>query len=184
MGFARFADNHVYSWGQGYWVIIDEPLIIFAAANHLAKKTSHGLVDQVLESMSTCGGKGEHFEDWLVVYFSLAFGPGVTLCQVFNFGDNAPDWAQIEGVELLAMSSNGEGYKTNYSPDDNAGILITLCHDSQSATETVKWFENPDTVMCLPDIHLGPDIIFFCPHTRSRSYLHHCSIEISVSSPP
>jgi hypothetical protein len=147
LGFARFADNNIYSWGcGGYWAIIDEPLIIFAAANHLAKKMSHGLVDQVLESMSTCGGKGEHFEDWLVVYFSLAFGPGVALCQVFNFGDNVPDWAQIEDIELVAMSSNGEGYKTNDSLNDNAGIPITFCCDSQSATETVNWFENPDTV--------------------------------------
>ena len=121
----------------------------------------HGLVDQVLESMGKHGGKGEHFEDWLVVYFSLAFGPGVALCQVFNFGDNVPDWARIEGVELVVMSSNGEGYKTNDSLNDNAGIPITLCRDSQSATETVNWFENPDTVMCLPDIHLGPDIVFF-----------------------
>jgi len=155
-GVARFVKNG--SWGEQQ-VVVDEPLIIFAAAKHLAG-TSHGLVDRVLDSMSQRGGVGEHFEDWLVVYFSLAFGPAVMLSHVFNFGNNVPDWAQIAGVELVAMSE-GEGYKTSYVPDDNAGIPITLCCDSRSGAETVKWFENPDAVMCLPDIYLGPDIIFF-----------------------
>ena len=159
-GFTQLVDSNI-TMPSKVDTVIDKPLIIFAAANHLAKTTPHGLVDKVLDSMSQRGGKGEHFEDWLVVYFSLAFGPGVALRHVFDFGDNVPDWAQIEGVQLLAMSSDREGYKTNYSPDDTTGIPIALCCDSQTAAETVKWFENPDAVMCLPDVNLGPDIVFF-----------------------
>jgi hypothetical protein len=35
------------------------------------------------------------------------FGPDVCLCNVFDFGEDVPIWAQSNGVELVTLSSNG-----------------------------------------------------------------------------
>jgi hypothetical protein len=148
-GFARFSQDSV---------IIDEPLVIFAATHHLSS-TPHGLVDHVLGPMAEPAGRGEHFEAFLAVYMSLAFGPGVALSDVFNFGNNVPQWAREPGVELVIAPKCC--YKLDYSPDNTARVPITLCKTNGSAEDTVKWFENPTTAMCLPDKHFGPDLVCF-----------------------
>jgi hypothetical protein len=36
------------------------------------------------------------------------FGPNVRLCDVFDFGEDVPIWARLEGVELVAWSPDGD----------------------------------------------------------------------------
>jgi hypothetical protein len=155
-GFARFV-NHNTDSAEALAI---EPIMIMAAANYLSRNKTHSTASSALESLTMRGGQGEHFEDSLVVYFSLAFGPKVALSEVFNFGDSIPDWAQIEGVQLVAMCK-GTAYETNSSPDDAKGVPISICCDPRTPEETLQWFEDADAVMCLPDIFFGPDIVFF-----------------------
>ena len=70
------------------------------------------MVDDVLKGLSCTAGRGTEF---LAVYFAQAFGPDVRLCDVFDFGEDIPIWAQSEGVELVALSSDGNHHVVDHS---------------------------------------------------------------------
>lgn len=137
--------------------LVDEPLIVLAAAHHLTQNTKIGLFDHVLHGLEHSAGRGVGFEEFIAAYLAQAFGQNVRLCDVFDFGQNIPSWAQSEGVEFVTWSPNGD-HCTHHNP---LGPSSALSSDLKDATETVQWFRNPHTVMCFPDIHFGPDIVFF-----------------------
>lgn len=115
------------------------------------------MFDHVLHGLEHSAGLGAGFEEFIAAYLAQAFGPNVRLCDVFDFGQNIPSWAQSEGVEFVRLSANGD-HCTHHNPLVPSSAL---CSDLQDATETVQWFRNPHTVMCFPDVHFGPDIVFF-----------------------
>jgi hypothetical protein len=65
------------------------------------------LVDFVLQRVCDSVARDTKFEEFLAVYFSLVFGPGVRLCDIFSFGKEIPTWAQTDYTELVALSSSG-----------------------------------------------------------------------------
>jgi hypothetical protein len=148
LGFARFRDS------EG--ALVDEPLIIIAAAHHLTHNTKHGLSNHVLHGLEHSAGRGDRFEEFIAAYLAQAFGPNVRLCDVFDFGQNIPRWAQSQGVEFARLSPNGD----HWTHHDPLGPSSAISSDLMNATETVGWFRNPHTVMCFPDIYFGPDIVF------------------------
>lgn len=74
--------------------MVDKPLIILAATHHLAMDTGGGLVNDVLKGLGCAAGQGTKLKEFLAVYFAQAFGPNVHLCDVFDFGEDIPIWAQ------------------------------------------------------------------------------------------
>ena len=158
LGLARFRDPKDTSSEQA---LVDEPLIILAAARHLSADTTVGLSDHVLNGLGRAAGRGTQFEEFLAVYLAHAFGPTVRLCDVFNFGGDIPSWAQSEGVELVTLSSDGDHRTLDHLLDPPMGLPSTLSCDLRRAVETVEWFRKPYTTMCFPDIHFGPDLVFF-----------------------
>lgn len=172
-GFARFRDLKDSSSERA---VIDEPLIILAAAQHLNTDTTVGLVNHVLNGLGSTGGagRGTKLEELVAVYLVEAFGPSVRLCDVFDFGEDIPIWAQSEGVELVALSSDGDYHVVNCSPADPVATSSALGCFPKNASETVEWFRDPYTV---PDIYLGPDLVLFIR-------LSNCSGEIPISVGP
>jgi hypothetical protein len=158
LGFARFRDPKDFSSER---VVVNEPLIILAAAHHLATDTVGGLVDHVLKGLGPSAGRGTRFEEFVAVYLAQAFGPDVRLCDVFDFGKDIPIWAQSKGVQLVALSSDGNRYIVNHSVDGPVGTSSPLSCTLKDASETVEWFRNPHMVMCFPDKYLGSDLVFF-----------------------
>jgi hypothetical protein len=137
--------------------ILDEPLIMLAADYHLSTTTTLGL-DHVVMRLGEPPGRGTHFEECLAVYFSKAFGSDVRLCDVFDFGDSNPRWAERQGVQLVALSGG------NWYPVDRSrwtGCPISLCCEHSKGQDTVNWFRKPSSTMCFPDILFGPDLVFF-----------------------
>jgi hypothetical protein len=59
LGFARFCDPKDISSERA---LVDEPLVIFAAARHLATDTGVGLVDHVLNGLDCKAGRGAKLE--------------------------------------------------------------------------------------------------------------------------
>jgi hypothetical protein len=114
-----------------------------------------------MNALSEEAGRGPKFEDFIAVYFAHAFGPDVRLCDVFDFGKDIPDWALLEGVELVELSSDGDHHVVDHSLNHMVGSPSPLCCNIAEATETVDWFQKPYTKMCFPDKHLGPDLVFF-----------------------
>jgi hypothetical protein len=159
LGFARFRTRPQDPCGEQ--IVVDEPLIILAAAQYLNAHTTFGLHNHVLNKLNHAAGRGTHFEEFLAVYFAQAFGPTVCLCDLFYFGNDVPIWAESEGVELVAASRDRSFHITRHFCGDPVGTSSSLCCDLQHAADTVEWFRNPNTVLCFPDIHLGPDIVFF-----------------------
>jgi hypothetical protein len=92
------------------------------------------------------------------VYFSKAFGPDVLLCDVFDFGDSIPQWAMIQGVDLVALS--GGSYHV-VDRSRRVGCPMPLCSNLSNGQEVVDWFKKPSSTMCFPDKLFGPDLVFF-----------------------
>jgi hypothetical protein len=137
--------------------VFDEPLIIFAA-DHFLSQTSFGLDHVVLKRLGEAPGRGTHFEETIAVYFSKAFGPDVRLCDVFDFGDSIPQWATIQGVDLVALSGGLYHVVDRFRGD---GCSMALCSALSNGQEVVDWFKNPSSTMCFPDKLFGPDLVFF-----------------------
>jgi hypothetical protein len=137
--------------------VFDEPLIMFAA-DQLLSKTSFGLDQTVLRRLSSAPGRGTHFKETIAVYFSKAFGPDVRLCDVFDFGDSIPQWATIQGVDLVALSGGLYHVVDRFRGD---GCSMALCSALSNGQEVVDWFKNPSSTMCFPDKLFGPDLVFF-----------------------
>jgi hypothetical protein len=105
----------------------------------------------------------------IAVYLAYAFGPDVCLSDIFDFGENIPSWALSKGVELLALSSDGDHLMVGQS----MGPSGTLSCNPMNAKETVNWFHKPYMVMCFPDKLLGPNLVFFIhllPNGRGLCY--------------
>jgi hypothetical protein len=159
-GFARFTFPPGTTRGKA---VIDEPIIILNAANFLisSAKSEKDMIDNVLQNLCHPAGRGTSFEEFLVVYFSLVFGLGVRLCDVFDFGPDVPTWATTNDIELVTLSSSGSLHTVNFTPGPRISSSHNLCTALQSADDTMDWFKNPNTAMCFPDPFLGPDIAFF-----------------------
>jgi hypothetical protein len=154
LGFARFCHPRDTSSERA---VVDEPLIILATAHHLATHTTVRLFDHVLNRLADDAGIGTKFEEFLAVYLAHAFGPDVRLSDIFDFGENVPSWALSEGVEFLALSSDGDHHTVGHP----MGPSSALSCDPKNAKATVDWFRKPYTAMCFPDKLLGPDLVFF-----------------------
>ena len=155
LGFARFSDN------VGTKAVIDEPLALLAASAELGSMPDFSLGDRIKHRLLLSDGRGEKFKEFIGFYFASAFGDGLDLCNIFDFGEAAPQWSK-QGVELVSVSLVGE--QVNAYPfhlPSHVGATLSIGKKCSSVEETLDWFKEPSTVLCFPDKLMGPDIVLF-----------------------
>jgi hypothetical protein len=157
LGFARFLS-------VGSPPVIDEPLVMMAAAKQLLdqgwfKRISREALDA--EQPTVAGFK---YEIFLAVYLLGVFTDSVSLNDVFEFSNEAPEWAHKKGVKLVAsVIRDGEKKWATVSWCGSPQVLpaSSLGRPAKSWEDVVAWFEHPSTPLLFPDTLMGPDIIFF-----------------------
>ena len=155
LGFARFSDN------VGTKAVIDEPLALLAISAELGSMPEFSLGDRIKHLLLFSDGRGEKFKESIGFYFASAFGDGLDLCNIFDFGEAAPQWSK-QGVELVSVSLVGE--QVNAYPFDlpgRVGTTLSIGKKCSSVEETLGWFKGPSNVLCFPDELMGPDIALF-----------------------
>jgi hypothetical protein len=165
LGFARFYNRRDTSSEQA---VVDESLLVLATTHQLATGITLGFLDLAMKALSDEAGPCPTFEEFVAVYLAQAFGPNVRLCDGFDFGKDIPVWALLEDVELVALSSDRDHHVVDHSIDHMVGSPSPLCCSLTEATETIKWFQKSYTMMCFPDNHLAPDLVFFIRLSNGR----------------
>lgn len=153
LGFARFVnlpvDKHV----------LDEPLVLLAATREFHRGSPFSLQTQILDGLGSGKGRGEYFEALVAYYLSCAFDDESKLCDIFNFGDVIPEWAN-QHADLVSVVVNDEVIESHpFHLLDYTGSTAFIGINCSGAKETLAWFENPVSLMCFPDQNMGPDIV-------------------------
>ncbi|KAL5476916.1 hypothetical protein ACEPAI_3102 [Sanghuangporus weigelae] len=154
LGFARFIDV------PGDNVYVDEPIVLFAAASQFGSR-DFSLGDYVKRPLLEGPGRGEHFEASVAYYLACAFDEMSKLCDIFDFGDEVPEWATLP-AELVSVTLKGEGIEANcFHLQDLIGSMTAIGVHLDSVEEMMKWLKNPSSLLCFPNKTMGLDIIFF-----------------------
>ncbi|KAL5514188.1 hypothetical protein ACEPAG_2276 [Sanghuangporus baumii] len=134
LGFARFID---VSGNDAY---VDEPIVLLAAAR---------------------SNRGEHFEASVAYCLACAVAVMSKLCDVFDFGDEVPEWATLP-AELVSVTLKGKGIQANsFHLQDLIGSTTAIGVRFDSVEDTMKWLKNPSSLLCFPIKTMGSDIFFF-----------------------
>ncbi|KAL5514424.1 hypothetical protein ACEPAG_2512 [Sanghuangporus baumii] len=157
LGFARFVD------AGNKDAVVDEPIVLLSAAHHF-DKIGFMFDDsfwEALDSNPSGTVKGDNFETSIAYYIACAFDNETKLSDIFHFGEDAPEWAN-KPAELVSNSLKGEVIEANrFHLLDYLASTSALGVKCRDVRKTMKWFENPSSVMCFPDNNMGSDIVFF-----------------------
>ena len=90
-----------------------------------------------------------------------AFDDGRDVCDIFDFGESVPQWAEqrSEIISIEWKSGELEFHPFNYAA--GIGALSAIGTKTKRVEDTLAWLENPETLLCFPDTMMGPDIILF-----------------------
>ncbi|KAL5522871.1 hypothetical protein ACEPAG_8889 [Sanghuangporus baumii] len=158
LGFARFTDS------GGKDAYVDEPIVLLAAARHfdtvgvsLGRHTW-----RTMDSATRGENKGHSYEKSIAYYLACAFDDQTNLCEIFNFGKDVPKWAE-HPAELVSvvLTDEGPAEANRFHLPDYLGSTSAIGVNCPDLQKTMRWLENPTSVMCFPDNNMGPDIICF-----------------------
>ncbi|KAL5514240.1 hypothetical protein ACEPAG_2328 [Sanghuangporus baumii] len=154
LGFARFIDV------PGKDAHVDEPIVLLAAASQFESR-DFSLGDYVKRPLMVGSGRGEHFEAFVAHYLVCAFADMSKLYDVFDFGDEVPEWATLP-AELVSVTLKGKGIEANrFHFQDLIGSTTTIGVRLDSVEDMMKWLKNPSSLLCFPNKTMNSDIIFF-----------------------
>jgi hypothetical protein len=153
-GFARFGDLY-------RTIVVDEPLVLLAAVNHLCDKTAVNLRHFLLEGLLTSNGgaQGISFEHFGAFLLAIAFREPQPLSSVFEF--HGSHQLQDESAQLVAIEkANGQYVCTPVDILSDTRPMYTMGHTSTTADQTLSWVRNPRrSVFCFPVKAIGPDLL-------------------------
>ncbi|THH10541.1 hypothetical protein EW145_g1243 [Phellinidium pouzarii] len=152
-GFARFVDD------RGERALVNEPLVLLAATSEFDKVSATFFADNMKCHFHQEPTRGERYGNVLAFHLANVFGANVRLCNIFNFRGSVPRWAE-QTAELVSVTWDKDGVRPRpFSLQDDVPPFIG--RDCSTVKETVEWFRNPLTILCLPDEYMGPDIVMF-----------------------
>jgi hypothetical protein len=159
-GFAYF--------GKEGTIQVDEPLVLLAAKNWLAKEQF--TLDRYLgDTLRHSAGRGSAWEDFLAIYFVQAFENGQSLDKVFQFYDPVPPWS-CESAQIVTLSITGEDIcvsQVDMSQSRLGGFGFG--YNVAGFKDDLEWFKNPrNTPFLFPSNYLGPDIVFVLQLSNER----------------
>ncbi|KAK7048018.1 hypothetical protein R3P38DRAFT_3345232 [Favolaschia claudopus] len=153
-GFARFSDPNMSQ------IMLDEPLLLLAAANWLYKRPLDEFLvereDSLLDILQQSLTSLRVYPASLVLYLSRVFAANPRVHEVFTFPGSKPKWAN-KRAEIVSLGSVEPGYA---SVDLTSEVLAAA---PSSLEDTVSWLANE--TLSLPPFCLGqsrdsPDIMF------------------------
>ncbi|KAH7903616.1 hypothetical protein BJ138DRAFT_1167841 [Hygrophoropsis aurantiaca] len=154
-GFARFPD------GKGKYALVDEPLVLLAAVQQFRTVSTFSFEEYITNRLLHEEGRGQYFEQFVGLYLASAFDDGRNLCDVFDFGESVPEWAR-QGAEIVSVVRDGEKTSVHrFHLPGRMGATSVIGRKCADVESTLEWFENPSTLMCFPDVQMGPDVGLF-----------------------
>ena len=181
IGFARFR--------QTVDGVVDEPVVLLAAANFFSTKTSWTMQDYLETSLlsSQAAERGFALERFGAFMLARAFelktesqsqshtpetsrsksstpllsASQTRLSSVFTFIGNHTK-LHCESAHLVSIGRDDEN-EYRYTPvkfSPPSGSNYILGQSPSSSEETLEWLKNPNgTAFCFPDVNVGPDLI-------------------------
>src|SRR5258705_286464 len=152
-------------------VVIDEPLIIFAALTWLKEQKQFSLLDCLRRDIHMHSARRNGFEAYLAYYIREIFETPQKLDAVFTFRSDFASrtdlsW-QHDVFELVTVSRTNVFPITKSSgPSSSIGFIA-------SGEEVLEWIKTNDDkyTFCFPPESFGPDILFYLRCQRSQKLL-------------
>ena len=182
--------------------VVDEPIVLLAAADFFSTQTSWTMQDYLETSLSSSqatehGFALERFGAFLLARaFELKTEPKTQsqtpqtpssklstppskasqtrLSSVFRFIGNHTKLHR-ESAHLVSIGRDNQN-EYRYTPvkfSPPSGSNYVLGQSTSSSEETLEWLKNPnDTAVCFPDVSIGPDLILLLQLSDASS----CSV--------
>jgi hypothetical protein len=150
-------------------VVIDEPLMIFAALTWLKKQKHFSLLDCLRRDIHMHSTRRNGFEAYLAYYIREIFETPQKLDAVFTFRSDFADLSwQHDAFELVTVSrAKVSPITRNSGPSSSIGFIAV------SGEEVLDWIKtNEDKyTFCFPPESFGPDILFYLRCQPSQKLL-------------
>ncbi|TFK60156.1 hypothetical protein BDN72DRAFT_941109 [Pluteus cervinus] len=154
-GFAPFHQ------GEKDSALVDEPLVFLAAAQEFRTIKDLSMEAHVTNRLVHSEGRGAHFEQFLAIYLASTFSDGCKLSDVFEFAPDVPQWADQEAT-VVSVDRDGERRQVYpFNLRDRVGGTSGIGFKCSDVDDTWGWFKHLSTLLCFPDIYMGPDVALF-----------------------